>query len=152
MPPDLKDRAAHRAEAEAKAAADMAAIGIEAIFIDRLVETFYGRIQTHAVLGPVFEAKLHGRWPEHLGKMKLFWQAIALRNGAYSGRPVPAHLGVSGLKEPLFADWLALFGETLDDIAPSPEARDFLMASAERIARSLILSIFHNPAVTLTRS
>lgn len=150
MSEELQARAAHRAEAEEKARAEMAMIGIDAAFLDRMVETFYGRVQAHPVLGPVFEAKLHGRWPEHLAKMKLFWQAVALRNGAYSGRPVPAHLGVAGLSEPLFADWLALFGATLDDIAPTPAARDFLMASAERIARSLILSIFHNPAVTLT--
>ena len=84
--------------------------------------------------------------------MKLFWQAVALRNGVYSGRPVPAHLGVAGLNEPLFAEWLVLFAATLDDIAPSAEARDFLMSSAEHIARSLILSIFHNSAVTLARN
>lgn len=151
MNPDLQARAARRAEAEAIATADMAAIGIDPAFLDRLVETFYARIQVHAELGPVFEAKLQGRWPEHLAKMKLFWQAVALRNGAYSGRPVPAHIGVSGLEEPLFADWLALFGKTLDDIAPSLEAREFLMAAAERIARSLIVSIFHNPAVASLR-
>lgn len=152
MNPDLQARAAHRAEAEAKATADMAAIGIDAAFLDRLVETFYARIQAHAVLGPIFEAKLHGRWPEHLAKMKLFWHSVALRNGVYSGRPVPAHLGVAGLNEPLFAEWLTLFGQTLDDIAPSVAARDFLMTSAGRIARSLILSIFHNPAVATPRS
>ena len=66
MEPELQARAAHRTAAEAKAAAEMAAIGIDPRFIDRLVETFYGRIQEHATLGPVFEAKLHGRWPEHL--------------------------------------------------------------------------------------
>ena len=150
MSEDLAAHAAHRAEMQAKAAADMAAIGIDEAFLDRLVETFYDRIRHHDLLGPVFEAKLAGRWPDHLSKMKRFWQSVALRNGVYSGRPVPAHIGVTGLNEPLFADWLALFGETLDDIAPSPEARDFLMASAQRIARSLILSIFHNPAVHMT--
>lgn len=150
MGDDIQARAAHRAEAEAKVSAEMAAIGIDHAFLDHMVETFYGRVRADAVLGPIFSAKLEGRWPEHLSRMKLFWQAVALRNGAYSGRPVPAHLGVAGLNEPLFANWLALFGKTLDDIAPSREAHDFLMASAERIARSLILSIFHNPAVTLT--
>ncbi|MCX8997999.1 group III truncated hemoglobin [Rhizobiaceae bacterium BDR2-2] len=150
MSDELRVHAAHRADMQAKAAADMAAIGIDAAFLDRLVDTFYGRVRAHPALGPVFEARLAGRWPEHLARMKRFWQAVALRNGAYSGRPVPAHLAVSGLSEPLFADWLALFGETLDDIAPTQAARDVLMASAERIARSLILSIFHNPAVTGT--
>ena len=147
MDKELRARAAHRSEMQEKAAAEMAAIGIDADFLSLLVETFYARIQAHEVLGPVFEARLHGRWPEHLARMKLFWQSVALRNGVYNGRPVPAHLKVSGLNEPLFDEWLALFGKTLDDIAPSVAAHDFLMAAAGRIARSLILSIFHNPAV-----
>lgn len=147
MDDELRAHAAHRAQMQEKAAAEMAAIGIDAAFLSLMVETFYGRIQAHAVLGPVFEERLHGRWPEHLARMKLFWQSVALRNGVYNGRPVPAHLKISALNEPLFDDWLALFGQTLDDIAPTREARNVLMAAAERIARSLILSIFHNPAV-----
>ena len=91
MNEDLAARAAHRADLQAKAAAEMAAIGIDAAFLDRMVETFYSRVRAHATLGPVFEARLAGRWPEHLARLKLFWQAVALRNGAYSGRPVPAH-------------------------------------------------------------
>ena len=147
MDEDLRAHTAHRAAMQEKAAADMAAIGIDADFLALMVETFYGRIQADPILGPVFEARLAGRWPEHLERMKMFWQSVALRNGVYSGRPVPAHLKVGGLNEPLFANWLTLFGQTLDDIGPTPEARNFLMATAERIAQSLILSIFHNPAV-----
>jgi len=125
----------------------MKAIGIDQAFISNLVETFYGRVLAHAELGPVFDARLSGRWPEHMEKMKSFWSAIAFRNGAYGGKPVQAHHGVSNLTAELFPKWLELFAATLDDIAPRREAKDWFMATAERIARSLTLSLFYNPAL-----
>ena len=60
---------------------------------------------------------------------------------------VQAHLGVKGMSAELFPQWLALFSATLDDIAPSKEAHDWFMETAERIARSLTLSLFYNPAM-----
>ena len=80
-------------------------------------------------------------------KMKRFWSSVALRNGAYGGKPVQAHVGVEGMAADLFPEWLTLFSETLTDIAPSPAARDWFMATAERIAKSLTLSLFYNPAL-----
>ena len=141
-----RDRQSHFAALRQKAVADMAAIGVTADFIPVLVETFYGRVQAHPELGPVFEARLAGRWPAHLEKMKRFWSAVAFKDGGYGGKPVMAHQGVSGLTPPLFQTWLGLFAATLDDIAPSPEAKDWFMATAERIAKSLVLSLFYNPA------
>lgn len=146
MHDDLVGRAAHRADITARAEAQMAAIGVDRAFIDRLVETFYGRIQGHETLGPVFEGRLHGRWPEHLAKMKAFWASVAFKNGAYGGKPVQAHHGVDGMAEGLFLDWLALFRQTLADLGASEEAQAWFMATAERIARSLVLALFYNPA------
>lgn len=144
---ELTGRAAHVAEIRERAEADMRRIGVDAAFIDRLVETFYGRIREHPRLAPVFDARLAGRWPDHMEKMKRFWSSIAFRNGAYGGKPVQAHVGVQGMAIDLFPEWLALFSETLADIAPSPAARDWFMATAERIAKSLTLSLFYNPAL-----
>lgn len=146
MDRELSGRAAHMAEIGRKAEVQMAEMGVDAAFVDRLVETFYGRIVEHPTLGPVFEARLSGRWPEHMAKMKRFWSSIAFKNGAYAGKPVQAHSGIDGLQQELFHQWLTLFAETLRDIAPSPEAGAWFMASAERIARSLMLSLFYNPA------
>ena len=87
MTMELSGRAAHRAEITARAAAQMAAMGVDAAFIDRLVETFYGHIRRHPDLGPVFEGRLAGRWPEHMVKMKSFWSSIAFKTGAYGGKP-----------------------------------------------------------------
>jgi hemoglobin len=144
---EIQGRAAHSAAIRERAEADMRAIGVDEAFIDRLVETFYGRVLRHPGLGPVFDARLAGRWPEHMAKMKSFWSAVAFRSGAYGGKPVQAHLGVANLTPELFPQWLSLFSETLDDVAPSPEAKAWFMATAERIAKSLTLSLFYNPAL-----
>jgi hemoglobin len=147
MDTEIQGRAAHAADIRARAEAQMKAMGVDEAFVDRLVETFYGRVLAHPELGPVFDAKLSGRWPEHMATMKRFWSSIAFRSGAYGGKPVQAHTGVSDLTPGLFPQWLALFSETLDDIAPSAEAKVWFMATAERIARSLTLSLFYNPAL-----
>jgi len=147
MNSDLQGRAAHVAGIRERAEAEMGKIGVDQAFIDRLVETFYARILEHPELGPVFDAKLAGRWPAHMEKMKSFWSAVAFHNGAYGGKPVQAHVGVAGMSPELFPKWLALFSDTLSDIAPSEEAKAWFMATAERIARSLTLSLFYNPAL-----
>jgi len=147
MDTEIQGRAAHVAAIRERAEAEMTAMGIDEAFIDRLVETFYGRVLQHPTLGPVFGAPLSGRWPEHMQKMKSFWSSVALRSGAYGGKPVQAHTGVANMSPDLFPQWLALFSETLSDIAPNPEATAWFMATAERIARSLTLSLFYNPAL-----
>ena len=144
---ELQARAAHVAAIRERAEAEMKAIGIDDTFIGNLVDTFYGRILAHPELGPVFDARLSGRWPEHMAKMKSFWSSVAFRNGAYGGKPVQAHLGVANMTPELFPKWLELFAATLDDIAPNPEAKAWFMATAERIAKSLTLSLFYNPAI-----
>lgn len=146
MSEHLAARAANRAEIVERARTEMARIGIDEAFIGRLVDTFYGRIQAHPTLGPVFEARLAGRWPAHLEKMKAFWGSVAFKTGAYGGKPVQAHTGVDGLRQELFAQWLALFRATLEDMQAGDEARDWFMATAERIARSLVLALFYDPA------
>jgi hemoglobin len=144
---DLEGRAAHVAAIRARAESDMRKIGVDQAFIDQLVETFYARILAHPELGPVFDTKLAGRWPEHMQKMKSFWSAVAFHNGAYAGKPVQAHVGVEGITPELFPKWLELFNATLTDIAPNDEAKAWFMNASERIARSLTLSLFYNPAL-----
>ncbi len=147
MDNDMQDRAAHLAALRARAQAQMGAIGVDEAFIAHLVETFYGRIADHPHLGPVFNARLEGRWPAHMAKMTSFWSSLVFRSGAYGGKPVQAHAGIPGMAAELFEQWLALFGTTLDDIAPSTAAKDWFMTTAERIARSLTLSLFYDPAL-----
>ncbi len=147
MSDELRGRAARAAAIAERAEAEMKAIGVDEAFISRLVDTFYTRVLAHPELGPVFDARLSGRWPEHMRKMNSFWSAVAFKSGAYGGKPVQAHVGVPGITPELFPKWLELFAATLDDLAPTHEAKAWFMATAERIARSLTLSLFYNPAL-----
>jgi hemoglobin len=56
MDTEIQGRAAHSAAIRERAVADMAAMGVDEAFVDRLVETFYGRVLAHPELGPVFDA------------------------------------------------------------------------------------------------
>ena len=48
--------------------------------------------------------------------------------------------------------WLALFRQTLEDTAPTPEAVAYVMERAERIAESLQLAMFGFPGLPVNRS
>lgn len=147
MDDKLQARALHSAAIRESAEAEMKLIGIDDRLIGLVVEAFYARVRSHPQLGPVFDARLAGRWPEHMDKMKSFWSAVAFKSGAYGGKPVQAHLGVANMTPELFPQWLELFSATLDDVVPTAEARAWFIATAERIARSLTLSLFYNPAL-----
>lgn len=111
--------------------------------IGQLVDAFYARIRTDLILGPVFEGKIAlDAWPRHLATMKRFWSSVMLGSGAYSGNPVGVHRGVPGLERTMFAHWLALFGQTADDLFETAPAAEFAV-KAKRIAFSLELAVFH---------
>ena len=124
------------------------AIGITDEYIDLMVETFYNRIRQHGILGPVFDNAIGDRWAHHLARMKDFWASVAMNAGRYSGKPVPAHRQHSDtIQDWHFGVWLGLFKQTLEDTAPTPEAVDYFMERAERIAESLKLAMFGMPGL-----
>ena len=121
-------------------------MGIDPDYIDRLVETFYGKVRGDAMIGPIFEQAIAAdRWPEHLTTMKSFWSSVAFNAGSYSGKPVVVHKRLPGLEHHHFERWLKLFGETLIETAPTDQAIVYLMTRAERIAESLKAAIDYVP-------
>lgn len=111
--------------------------------VERLVHTFYGRIREDAMLGPIFESRLAGRWDAHLAKMVDFWSSIALKSGRYAGSPHVAHRGL-GLEPKHFERWLWLFEETVHGICDDPAAA-FFIDRAHRIADSLQIGLNIGP-------
>jgi len=95
------------------------------------------------VLGPIFEARLTGRWDTHLGKMVDFWSSVALKSGRYSGRPHAAHQEL-GLEPAHFERWLSLFERTAHDVCDGPAAA-FFVDRAHRIADSLQIGLNIGP-------
>lgn len=110
---------------------------------ERLVHTFDDRIRDDVVLGPIFEARLAGRWNAHLGKMVDFWSSIALESGRYVGHPHVAHQGL-GLETEHFERWLALFEKSVHDLCADPAAA-FFIDRAHRIADSLQIGLNIGP-------
>ncbi|HTM80298.1 group III truncated hemoglobin [Asticcacaulis sp.] len=130
--------------ARQKIRADAAAIGVDEAFISKLVDEFYSRVQKHEHLGPVFNGAVHD-WPEHLAKLKQFWESVALNAGVYSGNPMRAHLKTKAIEPAHFGEWLHLFEQTLRDIAPTEAAVDYFMVRASRIGESLKTGLFFRP-------
>ena len=109
--------------------------------VSDLVERFYGKIRKHPRLAQLFAAGMSMDWPDHLGRMKAFWRSLLLQTREYGGKPVPAHAKLEGLEPDDFADWLALFRETANEVC-EPDAAALYINRAETIARSLQMAIF----------
>lgn len=131
---------AHAAAARARKKAAAEAQGIDAAFIDTMVEAFYARIRADDLLGPIFDRRI-ADWPLHLGRMKAFWRSVLHNSGEYSGNPMAKHVAIPGLDEAHFAHWLRLFYATLDDLEAAPEGRLEVAGRARMIAHSLLTGI-----------
>jgi len=133
--PDFREAEARRA---AFAAEVRARTGIDDEMIKTLVHTFYDRIRSDQVLGPIFAARIVD-WTPHLERMCAFWSSVTLMTGRYHGRPMQAHapLPIGGSH---FDRWLALFAETANDVCP-PAAANYFVERAHAIAESLELGI-----------
>lgn len=108
--------------------------------IRQLVDTFYDRVIADAVLGPVFAARV-ADWPLHLSRMYDFWSAVVLQTGRYAGRPLERHRAIAELEPAHFNRWLALWSETVHDVAP-PGVRDRFTIPAARMASTMSGRLF----------
>ena len=135
---------------------------IDEAMIGALVEAFYAKARSDALLGPVFDAHI-ADWPPHLGRMRAFWSSVTLGSGRYHGQPMDQHLKLA-IDAAHFDRWLALFAATADEMC-SPEAAAIFTDRAQRIAESLELGRaahcgarlrrgerFHAPAASRTET
>lgn len=121
-------------------------------FINALVRDFYGKVRSDDRLGPIFAGVIGDHWEPHLEKMTDFWCAVILKNGAYSGRPVPAHLKLKQVVPEDFDIWLGHFRETARRRC-TPDVAAVFIDRAERIAESLKLAMFFRlPAAGIASS
>lgn len=131
--PDHVRAARDRKRAEAEA------IGIDAAFIDELVEQFYTAIRADPELGPIFAGHVDD-WPEHLANLKRFWRSILHSSGEFTGNPMRKHVALPPLDAGHFSRWLDLFYATLARIG-NAEAQREVGLRARMIADSLLTGI-----------
>ncbi len=120
--------------------------GIDEPMIDRLVRTFYGKVQADTLLGPIFEERV-ADWEPHFKRMSEFWSSVALMSGIYHGRPMQKHLPLP-VDARHFDRWLELFRDSAREVCP-PAAAEHFIERAERIAQSLEMGIASRHGVLL---
>lgn len=127
------------AERRARITSDlMTTSGIDDAMIERLVRTFYARVQADPLIGPIFAARVHD-WDAHIVKLCAFWSSVALMTGRYHGQPMQVHMNLPIASEH-FDRWIALFEATANELCP-PEAAAHFIERARRIADSFELGI-----------
>lgn len=115
--------------------------------IERVVRDFYGRIRADDVLGPIFNRVIGDNWEPHLQKMFAFWSSVMLMSGRYKGAPMVAHIRLKQVRPEHFDIWLTLFEATVTENC-APETAAAFLDKARRIAESLKLGMFFNPAAS----
>ncbi len=108
--------------------------------ITRLVHGFYADVRRDPLLGPVFEAALHGRWEPHLQRMVDFWSTVALGARSYRGNVLASHRPLQGVTPAHFAAWVRLWGEHTSRLFVPDVARS-LQQAAHGVARNLFRAL-----------
>lgn len=93
--------------------------------IVKVVDSFYTKVQSDELLGPIFLERLGEHWDAHLEKMYDFWNTILFSNGSYKGSPFEKHVKLAVNKEH-FDRWLYLFEETIGELFEGKVASDAL--------------------------
>ncbi len=76
--------------------------------IKKMVDYFYDKVKSDALIGPIFNDTAKVNWEEHLPKLNHFWEDLLLGTNQYHGRPFPPHIPLN-LKIEHFERWLLLF-------------------------------------------
>ncbi len=108
-----------------------------------LVDTFYDKVRSNAVIGYIFNDVANVDWEHHLPKMYAFWGSILLGEHSYSGHPMSTHIELSkktSLAEKEFSEWLLLFTQTVDELFTGEKAHEAKLRAAN-IARLMLHKI-----------
>lgn len=99
--------------------------------VTRLLEAFYAKVRRDPELGPVFDGVIGDRWPEHMQRIESFWRmALRISRGYHGPDFMPAHMKHAAIRADQLDRWLALFAQTVDEIAPDERARFMHVANA----------------------
>lgn len=118
-----------------------AALAPTAESITELVHAFYADVRQDALLGPVFEKALQGRWDAHLHRLVEFWSTVLLGTRTFKGNLLDKHMQLQGVTPAHFAAWVRLWNKHTARLFPAEVAHG-LQAAAHGVARNLFRGYF----------
>lgn len=115
--------------------------------IEKLVRTFYSKVQKDDLLGPFFNAMIKGdeEWEKHYELLTAFWELNLMEKRGFDGNPAKAHHGVDKVfKQAIttnhFDRWVSLWSETLDSLFEG-ELADKAKKRAQNMAKGMYKKI-----------
>ena len=119
--------------------------------IQLLVHTFYSKIRTDELLGPIFNFHIsENQWPFHLKKLTSFWETNIFGVHNYKGSPTKKHLKVDesldyDMDMHHFGKWLQIWVETINELFIG-DAADKAIYMARKMATAQYLTLWkHKP-------
>jgi len=112
--------------------------------IEPLVNTFYEKVKTDDILGPIFNVLIPVNWNTHLPVMYQFWENAIFQTGGYTGNPMTLHEHIHkkiNLGTAQFDRWIQLFNQTTDELFEGKNA-NLAKQRASGIARVMKHKIF----------
>ena len=117
-----------------------AAAGLTEPVVRSVVTSFYDRVRSDAVLGPVFSDAIRD-WDAHLERIVRFWLTATRLDRGYDGRNfMPAHLRRGSIRADQLPRWLALFRATAAELCAT-DAAAVLIDIAERMSETLAIGL-----------
>ncbi len=112
-----------------------------------LVRTFYAKIRTDAVLGPIFN-QIVIDWEPHLELLTDFWETQLFLKRKYFGNPVTAHQEVDDKMQHTitpehFGLWMNLWFATIDELFEG-ETAYIAKNRAQKMSTMLYLKIYEH--------
>lgn len=112
-----------------------------------LVETFYVKIRTHKILGPIFN-DIVSDWEAHFDLLTDFWETQLFLKRKYHGNPVAVHQEVddmmgNSITSEHFGLWLNVWFATIDELFTGDTAW-IAKNRAQKMSTMLFLKIYEH--------
>ena len=113
--------------------------------IQKLVDSFYEKVNCDDLLSPIFNKIAKVNWDEHLPIIYDFWNTILLKKKAFTGQPYPKHAALPITKK-YFDPWLTYFNATLDQHFYGLTADE-----AKRLASQIAMAFSHKMGLVVLK-
>lgn len=93
--------------------------------IEKVVDLFYKKVRSDAVIGRFFTKVVAVNWEQHLPLMYTFWENVLFYTGEYEGNPIVTHRRIHeqyATRPEHFLRWLTLLDNSVDHYFSGPNA------------------------------